>query len=54
MMPFKYDMQTDDQQISNDDKVFVLLYIIFMVLSLVFIAVTIYIIVEDLYHCSCS
>ena len=54
MIPFKYDMQADDQQISNDDKVYVLLYIIFVVLSLVFTAVTIYIIVEDLYYCRCS
>ena len=36
MMPFKYDMQADDQQLmSTDDKVYVLLYIIFMVLSFV-------------------
>ena len=54
MIPFKYDMQADDQQISIDDKVFVLLYIIFMVLSLGFLALMIYIIVEDLYYCSCS
>ena len=45
----KHDMQAGNEQMLTEDKVYILLYIILLVLS----ALLIYIIVEDLYYCKC-
>ena len=46
---YTHDMQAGNEQMSTEDKVYILLYIILLVLS----ALLIYIIVEDLYYCKC-